>query len=54
MSMDWKNIVKVSIQCKATSRVNITPIKIPMPFFTDIEQIILKFVWNHKDLQNSK
>ena len=29
-------------------RFSTTPIKIPVAYFTDIGQIILKFVWNHK------
>ena len=53
--MDWENCQsKMFILPKEIYKLNETPVNIAMAFFTEIEQTILTFVWNHKVLKLPK
>ena len=55
MFVDWKNQYSENeYTTKTIYRFNEIPIKLPIVFFTELEQISSQYVWKYKKTSNSQ
>lgn len=52
--MDWKTNIKMKILPNVVYRFSAILIKIPPAFFTEIEKLILKLMWEYKGPMTTK
>ena len=53
--MGWKNQYSENeYTTQSNYRLNAIPIKLPMVFFRELEQIISQFLWKYKKTSNSQ